>query len=94
MVIDGTTHMISDFAGIGLGFRDSNSWLAALTFHGLPATFYAGDALGSFNSWARLISGLFFSLGLVGWLFPRLEASFRDTARQIEVKFQQEGPVL
>jgi uncharacterized membrane protein len=91
MVIDGTTHMISDFAGIGLGIRDNNTWLSVLTFHRLPANFYAGDALGSFNSWARLVSGLLFSLGLVGWLFPQLEASFGDAAHQIESKFRQAG---
>lgn len=34
---------------------------------------------------------LLFSLGLVGWLFPRLEASFGDAAHQIESKFQQAG---
>jgi hypothetical protein len=33
----------------------------------LPASFYAGDALGSFNSLLRLISGVLFSLGVV-WL--------------------------
>jgi uncharacterized membrane protein len=31
MVIDGLTHMLSDLAGIGLGFRDSNTWLVILT---------------------------------------------------------------
>jgi uncharacterized membrane protein len=28
MVMDGGTHMISDLAGIGNGFRDNNAWLA------------------------------------------------------------------
>ncbi|NOH04998.1 MAG: hypothetical protein HND47_24995 [Chloroflexi bacterium] len=46
------THMVSDFAGIGNGFRDTNAWLAVLTNNTFPATFYAGDALGSFNSLA------------------------------------------
>ncbi|MBI2332660.1 MAG: DUF2085 domain-containing protein, partial [Chloroflexi bacterium] len=55
LVIDGGTHTISDLAGIGLGFRDTNAWLALLTNHALPATFYAGDALGSFNSIMRFI---------------------------------------
>ncbi|MGH2536697.1 MAG: DUF2085 domain-containing protein, partial [Candidatus Promineifilaceae bacterium] len=54
MAVDGMAHLISDYtAGIGQGFRDSNAWLAALTNNALPPTFYAGDALGSFNSWLR-----------------------------------------
>jgi len=31
MAVDGTSHLISDFAGIGQGFRDSNAWLATFT---------------------------------------------------------------
>lgn len=43
-------------------------WLAAvLTGNLFPADFYAGDALGSFNSGMRLFSGLMFGIG-VGWL--------------------------
>jgi len=63
LVIDGGTHMISDLAGIGQGFRYTNDWLAALTGNVFPQTFYAGDALGSFNSWMRLITGVLFGLG-------------------------------
>ena len=70
IVIDGGTHMLSDFAGIGQGFRDTNVWLAALTNHALPATFYAGDALGSFNSLMRFITGLLAGLGIVWLAFP------------------------
>ena len=92
MVIDGSTHMISDFtAGIGLGFRDSNTWLATLTNNAFPATFYTGDALGSFNSWARLITGLLFSLGIVWALYPRLHSGFTSTASQIEEKLHKAG---
>lgn len=70
IVIDGGTHALSDLAGIGLGFRDSNPWLVAVTNNALPVTFYAGDALGSFNSWARLITGLLAGLGIVWLAFP------------------------
>jgi uncharacterized membrane protein len=92
MAVDGFTHMISDFSvGIGLGFRDSNAWLAALTNNAFPATFYAGDAFGSFNSWMRLITGLLFSLGLVWALFPRLHSGFASTTNQIEDKFHKAG---
>lgn len=68
--IDGVTHTVSDLAGIGQGFRDTNQWLAALTKDALPAAFYAGDALGSFNSIMRLITGPLAGLGIVWLAFP------------------------
>src|SRR4030066_13132 len=37
MVVDGSSHLISDVAGIGRGFRDSNLWLAALPANRPPA---------------------------------------------------------
>jgi len=76
IVVDGGTHAISDLAGIGNGFRDSNQWLAILTNGTLPAWFYAGDALGSFNSWMRLVTGLLAGFGLVWFAMPHVEASF------------------
>ena len=76
IVLDGTTHMFSDLAGIGNGFRDTNDWLAVLTKDALPATFYAGDALGSFNSLMRLLSGPLAGLAIVWFAFPYLEESF------------------
>lgn len=92
MAIDGFTHMISDFTGgIGGGFRDSNAWLAGLTNQIFPATFYMGDALGSFNSWMRIITGILFGLGVVWFLYPRIQDSFRETTTQIELKFQKTG---
>ncbi|HEY0606197.1 MAG TPA: hypothetical protein VGD58_24965, partial [Herpetosiphonaceae bacterium] len=30
LALDGITHMLSDFSGIGAGFRDTNAWLAWL----------------------------------------------------------------
>ncbi len=88
MAVDGSTHFISDLSGIGNGFRDSNLWLAILTNHSLPVTFYAGDAFGSFNSWMRLITGLLFGLGIVWFLFPHIQASFIQPATQYESNFQ------
>ncbi|MEW5828356.1 MAG: DUF2085 domain-containing protein [Chloroflexota bacterium] len=78
MALDGGTHFISDLAGIGQGFRDTNLWLAALTNSAFPADFYAGDALGSFNSWMRIITGLLAGLGLVWFAFPLIEKSVPD----------------
>lgn len=83
MALDGASHMISDIAGgIGGGFRDSNAWLAILTDQTLPTDFYAGDALGSFNSWTRLISGFLFGLGVIWFAYPRLERSFSAAAHK------------
>ncbi len=77
MAIDGGAHFVSDIiGGIGGGFRDSNLWLAALTNNAFPATFYAGDVLGSFNSWMRLITGILFALGVVWLIFPYIQRSF------------------
>jgi uncharacterized membrane protein len=72
LAIDGGTHLLSDLAGIGQGFRDTNEWLQLLTRGAFPPTFYAGDALGSFNSLLRLITGPLAGLAIVWFLFPYL----------------------
>jgi uncharacterized membrane protein len=70
LAIDGTSHALSDLAGIGQGFRDTNVWLAILTNNAFSATFYTGDALGSFNSILRLITGILAGLAVVWLVFP------------------------
>ncbi len=85
MALDGVTHAISDFWGIGVGFRDSNAWLAALTGNLLPSTFYAGDAWGSFNSLARLITGLLAAFALIFWLLPIVDRAVSDVPGTCEV---------
>ena len=89
MGIDGGTHLLSDLAGIGVGFRDSNTWLAALTGNALPAAFYAGDALGSFNSWMRLLTGILFAIGCVWLAYPYLESALGEAGAKIEAKFSR-----
>jgi uncharacterized membrane protein len=84
MIIDGGTHMISDFAGIGQGFRDTNIWLQILTENAFSTAFYQGDALGSFNSWMRLITGILFGLALVGFAYPYINDAFTDIVRHSE----------
>jgi hypothetical protein len=83
--------MISDLAGIGQGFRDTNQWLAVLTKYIYPASFYAGDALGSFNSWARLLSGISAGLGLAWLLFPFM---FQSQSLNSELDNYNYGAVL
>ena len=70
MAIDGITHAISDFAGIGQGFRDTNVWLVLLTNNVFPTSFYAGDAVGSFNSLMRFLTGVLTGVGIVWLAFP------------------------
>jgi len=89
MALDGGTHLLSDFAGIGNGFRDTNAWLAALTGNIFSAAFYAGDSLDSFNSWMRLLTGVLFGIGAVWIAYPHLQEAFTDIAREIEGKFQR-----
>jgi len=88
LAVDGITHAISDLAGIGQGFRDTNTWLAALTNNSLPAGFYAGDAWGSFNAWMRLITGVFFGLGIVWFGFPYIDEAFTNSWQAVEDKYQ------
>jgi len=91
LIMDGGTHMLSDFAGIGRGFRDTNQWLAILTDHSFPATFYAGDELGSFNSLMRFITGLLAGLGIVWLAFPYI---FQIQALNQELETFSYGKVI
>lgn len=89
MAIDGTTHLVSELlGGIGGGFRYTNDWLVVLTNNVFPATFYSGDAFGSFNAWMRLLTGILFGLGFVWYAYPRLHLTFNAAANQILSKFQ------
>src|SRR5258706_829078 len=76
MALDGTTHAISDLAGIGHGFRDTNLWLAALTHNAFAPGFYAGDAWDSFNGLMRLLTGTLFGLAAVWVIFPYIQDTF------------------
>ena len=91
MALDGGSHAVSDFAGLGQGFRDSNQWLAVLTGNLFPASFYAGDALGSFNSWARLISGILAGLGIAWLIFPLM---FQSQGLNSELDKYRYGAIL
>jgi len=85
MAVDGVTHAISDMWGVGQGFRDSNAWLAALTGHLTSVAFYSGDAWGSFNSLARLITGLLAAAGLMLWLLPFLDRLLRASVKHSQL---------
>ena len=88
MGLDGFSHMINDIvAGFsGTGFRDTNAWLQFLTGNIFPAKFYAGDALGSFNNLARLVTGALFGLTTVLFLYPFVETAMRDMEHQARIR--------
>jgi hypothetical protein len=89
MAIDGGTHFLSDLAGISQGFRSTNDWLVQLTGGSLPASFYAGDLLGSFNSWMRLLSGALFGVASVWLAFPYAEAAFYEAREELDGKLKR-----
>jgi uncharacterized membrane protein len=78
MALDGGTHLLSDLAGIGQGFRDTNLWLVTLSQNVFRPGFYAGDAWGSFNSIMRLLTGILFGLGVAWFAFPHLNAALSE----------------
>jgi len=91
--LDGFSHFLNDIvAGTSsLGFRDTNTWLQVLTANALPSSFYVGDQLGSFNSWARWITGLLFGFATVFALFPIVNAAMQDMAKEAGVKLKHVG---
>lgn len=94
MAIDGFSHYLSDLAGIGEGFRFDNAWLVVLTNHSLPGSFYAGDALGSFNSLLRWMTGILFGIGVIWFSFPYLNLAYAHAAKpRAEIALQHgQGP--
>ena len=90
LAVDGTSHLLSDING-GLleGFRYANPWLADWTGHLLPGWFYQGDAIGSFNSWMRLISGIGFGFACVWFAFPYLDRSISLTLAELSSETSQ-----
>lgn len=84
--VDGITHMVSDAIHPVFGFREGNAWLARLTGEILDPTFYAGDAIGSFNWWMRLLTGLLAGFA-TGWLvYPHVADAFAEMRASLESK--------
>ena len=74
MAIDGTAHLIND--ALRLDFRDVNQWAMWLSGDIFPLEYYVGDMFGSLNSLLRIITGLLFGLGVVGFLWPLMDREF------------------
>ncbi len=75
LAIDGVSHALNDalFGPSSTeGFRTTNAWLATLTSNRFPG-FYAGDHLGTFNWWVRLLTGMLAAWAVAFTLFPSLD---------------------
>ncbi len=88
LFLDGASHAVNDvLAGLsGTGFRDTNAWLQFLTGNIFPATFYAGDGVGSFNNLMRNVTGALFGLLTVWFIYPLIEPAMRETAFHAQAK--------
>jgi uncharacterized membrane protein len=91
IAMDGLTHMVSDVNGLASGFRYTNEWLANLTGHNFADSFYQGDAIGSFNSSARLISGLLFGVGIAAFCLPFFEQESRFVMSILNKKLMRDA---
>jgi uncharacterized membrane protein len=89
--LDGVTHMIND--ATGLGFRDTNAWLAGLTGNVFAPTFYAGDAIGSFNWWLRLLTGLLAGFASAWFIYPYLGEAFSEVRAALEIRLQRQTSI-
>jgi uncharacterized membrane protein len=70
VVLDGGSHVVSEITG--LGFRESNTWLASLTGGVFPESFYAGTVIGSFNWLMRTLTGALFAMACVWFTYPKI----------------------
>ncbi|MBZ0292068.1 MAG: DUF2085 domain-containing protein [Anaerolineae bacterium] len=86
MAADGGTHLLSDLSGIARGFRYTNAWLAGLTGNVFSDSFYRGDAIGSFNSLMRLLTGILFGVACAVLGIPLIDQSMRINAHLLTVK--------
>jgi uncharacterized membrane protein len=89
MVLDGGSHMVGEITG--LGFRETNTWLVALTRGVLPEPFYTGTTVGSFNWLMRTLTGALFGVACVWFGFPHLERGFTESGRPASEQPSQHG---
>jgi hypothetical protein len=64
-----------------------------LTNNALPATFIAGDALGSFNSLMRWISGALFGVGLAWFILSYAEGVFAYRRAELQPRVLPGSPL-
>lgn len=79
LAVDGTTHLIND--ALRLEFRQHNAWAVYVTGGIFPPEFYVDDLFGSLNSVLRIVTGILFGFGVVGFLWPMMESEFSPKQR-------------
>jgi uncharacterized membrane protein len=87
--LDSVTHMIGEALHPIYGFRDSNAWLARLTGDAFAPTFYAGDAIGSFNWWMRLLTGLLAGFATVWLVYPHVAQALAEMRETLEARLER-----
>ena len=83
--------MLSDLAGLGLGFWETKAWLAHLTTNIFTPAFYATDVIGSFNWWMRVATGCIFSFGVTWIVYHQAELYFSELAGRLTRKLGRVG---
>ncbi len=89
LFIDGVAHMVSDAIHPVFSFRESNAWLSWLTGAAFAPTFYAGDAIASFNWWMRLLTGLLAGFASVWLVYPHVADAFAEIRASLETKLRR-----
>jgi len=84
LALDGVSHLVSEISG--LGFRESNGWLAALTGNALSELFYTGTTVGSFNWLMRSLTGALFGIAVVWFAYPIAERAFGGAFHQARLQ--------
>lgn len=79
LLIDGLWHMLDDV--FRLNTRTTNVWLVVLSGNAFDQSFYVGDAIGSFNWWMRLLTGLLAGFAFTWQVYPHLDRGFRAMAQ-------------
>jgi uncharacterized membrane protein len=81
LLLDGGSHLLDDL--FQFRFRETNEWLVVLTANTLAPSFYQGDAIGSFNWWMRLLTGLLAGFAFTRHVYPHLDRGFAAMAREV-----------
>jgi uncharacterized membrane protein len=76
IALDGVTQVVRSILP-DWTVRTDNAWAISLTGGIFPASFYAGDAVGSLNWLLRTVTGILFAVGLAFTIYPLIEAEMR-----------------
>ncbi|MEM7347512.1 MAG: DUF2085 domain-containing protein [Chloroflexota bacterium] len=91
LVFDGLAHGISESSTDP--FRETNAWAVALTGGLFSNTFYTGTTYGTLNWLLRTVTGFWFGLGLVWFLYAYLLNRFAPVRNKLAPKLRKIGVV-